>query len=130
LDWTPDRFVRWGRELGPATAVVVAHILEHKPHPEQGYRSCLGLLSLAKRYTPVRLEAACARAQATGTPTYRSVKSILSAGLDTLPLERALTLTLPATHAHVRGAAYYRSAIPADSVLELALLPLTGDSSC
>jgi len=108
LEWTPDRLIRWGREIGPAVAAVVAHILEHKPHPEQGYRSCLGLLTLAKRYTPLRLEAACARARVTGTLTYRSVKSILIAGLDRQPLDEPLTLQLPAQHAHVRGAAYYR----------------------
>jgi transposase len=110
LEWTPERLIRWGAEIGPAVAAVVAHILEHKPHPEQGYRSCLGLLSLAKRYTAPRLEAACARAQGTGTRTYRSVKSILIAGLDTRPVDEPLTLSLPAHHEHVRGAAYYRTA--------------------
>jgi transposase len=107
LDWTPERFGRWAREIGPATAAVVAHILVTKPHPEQGYRSCLGLLSLTKRYTARRLEAACVRARLTSTITYRSIKSILSAGLDRLPLEEPLTLCLPPTHDHVRGAAYY-----------------------
>jgi transposase len=130
LDWTPDRFVRWGRELGPATAAVVTHILEHKPHPEQGYRSCLGLLSLKKRYTASRLEAACARAQVTGTMTYRSVKCILSAGLDALPVDLPPTLTLPTTHANVRGAAYYRSPAPPADGVTLPLFPLTGDASC
>jgi len=109
LEWTPARLIRWGGEIGPAVAAVVAHVLEHKPHPEQGYRSCLGLLALAKRYTPARLEAACARARVTGTRTYRSVKSILIAGLDKHPIEEPLTLQLPAQHAHVRGAAYYRT---------------------
>lgn len=109
LEWTPDRLMRWGGEIGPAVAAVVAHILEHKPHPEQGYRSCLGLLALAKRYTRPRLEAACARARVTGTLTYRSVKSILLAGLDQHPIAAPLTLTLPTTHVHVRGAAYYRT---------------------
>lgn len=92
--------------------MLVAHILEHKPHPEQGYRSCLGLLTLAKRYTRPRLEAACARARTTGTLTYQSVKSILVAGLDHQPIDEPLTLTLPATHVHVRGAAYYRTTPP------------------
>jgi transposase len=116
LEWTPARFIRWGGDIGPAVAAVVAHILEHKPHPEQGYRSCLGLLALAKRYTPVRLEAACARANGTGTRTYKSVQSILIAGLDKHPIEPPLTLQLPAQHEHVRGAAYYRTPeVPAAS---------------
>jgi transposase len=109
LEWTPARLIHWGGEMGPAVAAVVAHILEHKPHPEQGYRSCLGLLALAKRYTAPRLDAACGRARVTGTLTYRSVKSILVAGLDQHPLEEPLTLQLPAHHQHVRGAAYYRT---------------------
>lgn len=109
LEWSPARLIRWGGDVGPATAAGVAHILEHKPHPEQGYRSCLGLLALAKRYTAPRLEAACARARVTGTLTYRSVKSILLAGLDRQPIDEPLTLQLPARHAHVRGAAYYRT---------------------
>jgi transposase len=109
LEWTPARLMRWGGEMGPAVAAVVAHILEHKPHPEQGYRSCLGLLALAKRYTAPRLDAACGRARVTGTLTYRSVKSILVAGLDKHPLEEPLTLQLPAHHQHLRGAAYYRT---------------------
>lgn len=109
LQWTPARLIRWGGDVGPAAAAVVAHILEHKPHPEQGYRSCLGLLSLAKRYTAPRLEAACARARGSGTVSYRSVRSILLAGLDKLPVDAPLTLHLPAQHAHVRGATYYRT---------------------
>lgn len=109
LEWSPARLIRWGGEIGPAAALVVAHILEHKPHPEQGYRSCLGLLGLAKRYTAPRLEAACARARVAGTLSYRSVKSILIAGLDKRPIEEPLTLNLPARHEHLRGAAYYRT---------------------
>ncbi len=138
LEWTPDRLIRWGREMGPATAAVVAHILEHRPHPEQGYRSCLGLFALVKRYTRPRLEAACLRAQHSGTITYRSIHSILATGLDQLPIEPPLVLHLPATHAHVRGAAYYAPAATAALTGEPpdlpALTPFSplpiGDPSC
>ena len=135
LEWTPERLVRWGRETGPATAAVVAHILEHKPHPEQGYRSCLGLFSLVKRYTGPRLEAACVRARRTGAVSYRSIRSILAAGLDQLPPEDPLVLHLPSAHAHVRGAAYYHPPAPPIAAvpdLPLALFPDTppGDRSC
>jgi transposase len=112
LEWTPSRLVRWGESVGPAAGQVVTTILERYPHPEQGYRACLGLLSLAKRYTGARLEAACRRALGTGAVSYKSVKSILATGLDQTPaaaLAEAPALTLPADHAHVRGAAYYRS---------------------
>jgi transposase len=107
LEWSPDRLIRWGHSLGQSTGVLVQRILEAKPHPEQGYRACLGLMSLGKRYTAERLEAACFRALRSGAASYRSVKSILEHGLDAVPLEEPGTLTLPATHQHVRGAAYF-----------------------
>ena len=107
LEWSPDRLIRWGHAVGHSTGVLVQRILEAKPHPEQGYRACLGLMSLGKRYTPARLEAACFRALRSGAASYRSVKSILEHGLDAVPLEEPSTLTLPSTHQHVRGAAYF-----------------------
>jgi transposase len=117
LEWTPSRLVHWGESIGVATGAVVAHILEHKPHPEQGYRACLGLLSLGKRYGEARLEAAAQRAQATGAMTYRSLHSILKLGLDHTPPDGIEPTThLPATHDNVRGAGYYaESATSADT---------------
>lgn len=113
LEWTPSRLVHWGESIGVATGAVVAHILEHKPHPEQGYRACLGLLSLGKRYGDARLEAAARRAQATGAMTYRSLHAILKHGLDQAPPDPAdATTHLPATHDNVRGAAYYAESPP------------------
>lgn len=91
-----------------ATLHVVEHQLKNRPHPEHGYRACLGLLSLAKRYRRSRLEAACARALAIHSPTYPSVGSILEKGLDRQPHQGGETETaaLP-THANVRGPGYY-----------------------
>jgi transposase len=109
LEWTPSRLIAWGASIGPATATIVTGLLDRYPHPEQGYRACLGLLSLKRRYAAPRLEAACVRARDAGTISYRSVKSILVTGLDTLPPDGGTTavLHLPATHAHVRGPTYY-----------------------
>jgi transposase len=76
-EWTPRRLIAWGEGIGQATAAVVRWQMENRPHPEQGYRACLGLQRLARAYTPVRLEAACVRALAIAAPTYRSVDSIL-----------------------------------------------------
>src|SRR5437899_261236 len=64
LEWTPSRLIDWARTIGPQTAALVEAILADRPHPEQGYRSCLGILRLAKRYGLERLEAACTRAGA------------------------------------------------------------------
>jgi transposase len=111
LEWSPGRFLEWALKIGPYTRDVVRHTLERFPHPEMGYRSCLGLLSLEKRYGKERLEAACERAIALGSPTRASALSILEKGLDSQPLpesDRAADqLTLPA-HENVRGAAYYQ----------------------
>ena len=109
LEWTPSRLVDWARTIGAQTAALVAAILADRPHPEQGYRSCLGILRLAKRYSPARLEAACARAGAVEARSYRHVDSILKHGLDRLPLlEPVVSLPLAAPHEHVRGPAYYQ----------------------
>jgi transposase len=62
LNWTPQRMIDWAATIGPATGEVVACILKNKPHPEQGYRSCLGLIRLAKAAGPERMENACRRA--------------------------------------------------------------------
>ncbi|MBT6148814.1 MAG: IS21 family transposase [Gammaproteobacteria bacterium] len=107
LEWTPSRLVAWANKTGPRTGELVGRILESKPHPEQGYRACLGLLRLADTYTPQRLEAACDRALHIGGISYRSVKSILKNGLDQIPLEEQTQLALPQDHDHVRGDRYY-----------------------
>jgi transposase len=107
--WSPGRFMNWAQAIGPATLAVVKHQLTDRPHPEHGYRACLGLLKQARGYGPERLEAACARALAIGAPQYRSVSSILQQGLDQQPLEAApeeAQRALP-LHANVRGARYY-----------------------
>ena len=84
-EWSPSRLVRWGQTVGPKTAALVEAILSDRPHPEQGYRSCLGILRLEKRYSRERLEAACARALSAGARSYRHVDSILKHGLDRQP---------------------------------------------
>ena len=110
LEWTPSRMIRWGEQTGPRTADMVRRILESRPHPEQGFRACLGLLRLGERYTTPRLEAACARALHVGAISYQSVKSILSTGLDQIPFEEQTALELPQDHEHVRGKEYYAAA--------------------
>jgi transposase len=109
LEWSPSRLVRWAESIGAATGALVLRILESRPHPEQGYRACLGLMRLAKRYSPERLEAACFRALRSGAHSYRSVNSILGHGLDRVPFQEQAELSLPADHENVRGAAYYQS---------------------
>ena len=106
--WSPGRLLNWGLSIGPSTRDVVRHLLEAKPHPEQGYRACLGILALEKRFGRDRLEAACRRALTTGAPSYRSVRSILINGLDQAPdlYSEIADHPLPA-HDNVRGPSYY-----------------------
>jgi transposase len=106
LAWPPSRLLSWAQSVGPATAQLFAAILESKPHPEMGYRSCLGILRLGQRYSSERLEAAARRAVSTGACSYRSVKSILERGLDRQPLE-APELRPPLEHENLRGAFYF-----------------------
>jgi transposase len=113
LEWSPSRLLRWGATIGPATEALVQQILESRPHPEQGYRSCLGLLRLAKQYGPDRLNAACDRARAAGARSYRHVDAILKHGLDRQPLLIDGAETVPALpHDNVRGPAYYHEGDP------------------
>ncbi len=107
-EWSPGRFLNWAREIGPCTLEVVKRQLEDRPHPEHGYRSCLGLLSHARRYSKPRLEAACERALRIHSPSYRSVTSILKQGLDQQPLpqDEEAQGELP-LHSNVRGPGYY-----------------------
>ena len=110
LEWTPDRIEHWAAEVGPATAALVAAILEERPHPEQGYRSCLGILRLEKRYGRPRLELACARAGAAGARSYAHVAEILKRGLDRLvPTTPDESSTKPVVHENVRGPSAYEN---------------------
>ena len=106
-EWTPAKLVDWGRSVGVATAAVVQWQMEHRPHPEQGYRACLGMRRLAKQYSPQRLEAACARALAIRSPGLASVTSILKRGLDRQPVPGTPGQTSLPLHANVRGPGYY-----------------------
>jgi transposase len=109
LDWPPARLVNWAQTVGRFTAQVVEQILEHYPHPEMGYRSCLGLLRLAEKYTPARMEAACERGLMTGTATYKSIRSILARGLDRQPLNSPSEAGRPSIdHDNIRGGDYYQ----------------------
>jgi len=106
-EWTPSRIIRWASETGPRTAELVKTILKSRPHPEMGFRSCLGIIRLGKHYGPERLEAACERALAIQAVSYRSVNSILNKGLDRLPLPTPDPHVVPQSHENVRGAAHF-----------------------
>jgi transposase len=109
LEWTPSRLVSWGAKVGPSTQSLVEKILETRRHPEQGYKTCLGLLRLTKKYGNDRVEAASARALGVRAYSYRHVKSILEHGLDrqaVLPVaDDAASVSIE--HENIRGPKYY-----------------------
>jgi transposase len=113
MQWTPARLLAWGEKIGAGTRGVVQWQLTHRPHPEQGYRACLGLLNLARTYGESRLEAACRRALTIGSPTGKRIVAILEARLDQhpdlFPGAEAAAPTATRSHANVRGADYFRS---------------------
>jgi len=110
LEWTPSRMIRWAAKNGPHTEQLITHILETKLHPHHGFRSCLGILRLAKSFSPERLEAACALALHIKGYSYRSVESILKTGLDrkNLFLEPKEQPVQPILHPNLRGKEYYQ----------------------
>jgi transposase len=114
-EWTASRLLHWGEQIGPGTRAVVQWQFDHRPHPEQGYRACLG--EIARRFGEARLEAACRRALALGSPTRKRIVAILEAKLDQHPDLFPVSTALPAPaaaptpHANVRGADYYRAAL-------------------
>jgi transposase len=106
-EWTPQRLIDWAAKTGAATAQVVETILASRPHPQQGFRSCLGLMRLGKRYGAERLEAACQRALALGACSYKSIESMLKHDLDRQPLLAKPAAVPPVTHDNIRGPQYY-----------------------
>jgi transposase len=106
--WTPTRILGWASTVGSMTAALAEAILAERRHPEHGYRSCLGLFRLAKRFGNARVEAACARALTVGARSYRHVESILKHGLDRLAASEASPPTRGVVqHENVRGPGYY-----------------------
>ena len=105
--WTPERLIRWAEKTGDGTARLVQKILTSRPHPQQGFRTILGIMRLGKSYGENRLNAACHRALSIGTTTYKSIESILKNGLDQRPLPETTASTKAIEHSNIRGSDYY-----------------------
>ena len=106
-EWTPARMMSEAARIGPATAALFEAIMKAKPHPEQGFRSCLGIVGLARSYGMTRLEAASRRGNDIGATTYGSIKSILQNGLDKAYANSKAPDGPPIRHANIRGRGYY-----------------------
>jgi transposase len=108
-EWTPQRLIQWAATSGAATSRVVETILESRPHPQQGFRSCLGIMRLGKRYGAERLDAACRRALTIGACSYKSIESMLKQGLANTPLPSQAKAQMALDHDNIRGPEYYQS---------------------
>ena len=106
-DWSPERLSNWAAKTGPATEKLIQTVLTSRKHPQQAYRSCLGILRLGKAYGDDRLEAACRRALTLGSHSYKSIESILKHRLDDKPIAEQQELALPEDHDNIRGPSYY-----------------------
>ena len=104
-EWTPGRFQRWARSIGPNTEGLVIAVLSARPHPEQGFRTCLGILRLFRGLDPARAEAVSARAIAIGALTYKSLASILAHNLDRAPRQPETAAVID--HPNLRGSRYF-----------------------
>jgi transposase len=104
--WSPERLARWAQKIGPNTSGLIQAVLASRRHPEQAFRSCLGILRLGKHYGEQRLEAACARALSLSTTSYRSIDSILKHGLDARSIE-PIPVQPVIRHENVRGPDYF-----------------------
>jgi transposase len=112
LEWTPSKLVAWGASIGPPVAELITTILTTRPHPEHGYRACMGLKRLVKRYGGERVSAACQRALQINGVSYTSVQSILKNDLDRVPVVVEVPANVvPIQHANLRGPSYYQQAL-------------------
>jgi len=103
-EWSPQRISGWASKVGPNVKLLVSKILEASKHPEQGYRMCIGIINLAKKYSSTRVDSACLKAIEFRLYSYKAVKNILDQGLE--KEEEIQESTLP-LHGNIRGSAYY-----------------------
>ena len=125
-EWTPSRLIRWANTVGPETGKLVSRILESRPHPEQGYRACLGIIEQGRRYGNIRLEAASARALSLGSCRYHTVKNILTAGQDRLPIEPPAETNPTPAHDNIRGGRLLRRGHDHKGVTGHPIIPSCG----
>jgi transposase len=107
-EWPPERVIEWVGQAGPAVSELAQRIIASRSFPQQGYRACMGIKRLGETYGTDRLEAACQRALAIQSPSYKTVNSILEKGLDKKPLPTQTPGPAPIQHENVRGAEYYQ----------------------
>ncbi|MDO9565117.1 MAG: IS21 family transposase, partial [Candidatus Desulfaltia sp.] len=106
-EWSPERFIKWGQSIGDDVAEMIQVVLKNRKHPEQAFKTCMGILNLVKEHGSDRLNKACRRALVFGFYSYRRIKNILDRGLEEeVPAE---SMELPVfSHENIRGSQYYQ----------------------
>ena len=105
--WSPERFIRWAQSIGDDVVEMIQVVLKSREHPEQAFKTCMGILNLVKKHGPDRLNKACARALGFGFYSYKRIKNILDRGLEEEPLTESRELTV-SSHENIRGSQYYQ----------------------
>jgi len=105
--WSPERFTKWAQSIGDDAAEMIRIVLKSRKHPEQAYKSCMGILNLVKKYEPARVNKACGRALEFGFYSHKRIKSILDKGLEEEPPVESRELTV-SSHENIRGSQYYK----------------------
>ncbi|MBC8430283.1 MAG: transposase, partial [Desulfobacterales bacterium] len=105
--WNPERFIRWAQSIGDDVAEIIQMVLKSREHPEQAFKTCMGILNLVKKHGPDRLNKACARALGFGFYSYKRIKNILDRGLEEEPLTESREMAL-SSHENIRGSQYYQ----------------------
>jgi transposase len=105
--WSPERFTKWAQSIGDDAAEMIRIVLKSRKHPEQAFKSCMGILNLVNKYEPARVNKACGRALEFGFHSYKRIKSILDKGLEQEPLAESKELSI-SSHENIRGSQYYQ----------------------
>jgi len=105
-EWSPERFIKWGQSIGDDAAEMISFVFKSRKHPEQAFKTCMGILNLVKEHGPDRLNKACKRALGFGFHSYRRVKNILDRGLEEEKPEGSMELSV-SSHENIRGSQYY-----------------------
>jgi len=105
-EWSPERFIKWGQSIGDNVAEMIRFVLKSKKHPEQAFKTCMGILNLVKEHGSDRLNKACGRALGFGFHSYRRIKNILDRGLEEEKIEGSMELPV-SSHENIRGSQYY-----------------------
>ena len=109
LEWNPQRFINWAKDIGDHVEIVISHILANRQHPEQAYKVCLGILNLNKKFDNQRLNKACQRAIHFNHYSYKGIKNILENNLEDYQLDCFEALP---DHYNIRGNQYFHRRTP------------------